>query len=173
MSVLTEEMAAGMPRAVLINVLDGDTVDLDVNLGLGFHVDARIRLLGVDCPEIFAVKHTSEEYGKGFVAKSHTAEFFYNPVQPFYLLAEHKGIHGRWLGEIWSAIGETSLNDQQIARGYTTDGWLWAAQQPLINSWFDRNPVVAPGGQNLVAWYNWGRPVFLGFESVLLHRLGN
>ncbi|GAH84169.1 unnamed protein product, partial [marine sediment metagenome] len=35
MGILSEEMAAGMPRAVLINVLDGDTVDLDVNLGLG------------------------------------------------------------------------------------------------------------------------------------------
>ena len=172
MSVLTNEMAAGMPRAVLINVLDGDTVDLDVNLGLGFHVDARIRLLGVDCPEIFAVKHTSEEYGKGIVAKSHTAQFFYNPAQPFYLLSAHKGIHGRWLGEIWAAIGESSLNDLLIGLGYSNGDWLWGVQQPLINSWFDRNPVTAPGGQELDSWHNWGRPVFIGCESVLLRRLG-
>lgn len=171
MSILTEEMAGGMPRAVLINVIDGDTIDLNVNLGLGFHVDARIRLLGVDCPEIFAVKHTSEEYGKGFVAKSHTAQYFYEPAQPFYLLAEHKGIHGRWLGEIWSAIGENSLNDLLIDLGYGNGDWLWAVQQPLINDWFARNPVTPPSEKSLEAWHNWGRKVFLGFESILLNRL--
>ncbi len=171
MSVLTAEMAAGMPRATLINVLDGDTVDLDVNLGLGFHVDARIRLIGIDCPEIFAVKHTSEEYGLGLVAKMHTAEYFYQPAQPFYILAEHKGIHGRWLGEIWTAIGENSLNDLLVDLGYSNGEWSWFSQEPLINNWFNRNPVVAPGGQPLVAWYNWGRPVFIGGESVMLSRI--
>lgn len=171
MSVLTEEMAAGMPRAVLIKVLDGDTVDLDVNLGLGFHVDARIRLTGVDCPEIFAVKHTSEEYGKGFVAKSYTAKFFYENAGPYYLLAEHKGIHGRWLGEIWAAIDQESLNDLLIALNYSTDGWKWFSQEPLISDWFNRNPVTAPGGQQLEAWHNWGRSVFIGCESVLLNRI--
>ena len=171
MTVLTAEMAAGMPRATLINVLDGDTVDLDVNLGLGFHVDARIRLAGIDCPEMFGVKHTSEEYGKGLVAKSHTAKFFYEPAQPFYLLSAHKGIHGRWLGEIWAAIGENSLNDLLIDLGYGNGDWSWFSQEPLINSWFDRNPVTAPGGQELEAWHNWGRFVFLGYESVLLNRL--
>ncbi len=171
MSVLTPEMAAGMPRAALLEVLDGDTVDLDVNLGLGFHVDARIRFLGVDTPEIFAVKHTSDEYAKGFVAKMAVAEWFYNTSAPYYLQADHKGIHGRWLGEIWAEIGESSLNDLLITEGYGNGNWSWFAQEPLINYWFQRNPVVAPGGQNLVAWYNWGRPVFIGFESVLLNRI--
>lgn len=171
MSVLTEEMAGAIYQATLIKVLDGDTVDLHVNLGLGFQVDARIRLLDVGCPEIFAVKHTSEEYGRGFVAKSHTAKFFYDNDPPYYLQAEHKGIHGRWLGQIWSGIGENSLNDLLIDLGYGNGGWAWFSQEPLINDWFNRNPVTAPGGQELEAWYNWGRPVFIGCDSVLLSRL--
>ncbi len=171
MSVLTEEMAGAIYQATLIKVLDGDTVDLNVNLGLGFFVNARIRFLGVDAPEIFAVKHTSEEYANGHVAKMHVAEWFYNTEPPYYLQAEHKGIHGRWLGEIWAEIGEISLNDLMINEGYGNGNWSWFSQEPLIENWFDRNPVTAPGGQPLVAWYNWGRPVFIGCDSVLLSRI--
>lgn len=171
MSILTPEMAGAIYQATLIKVLDGDTVDLHVNLGLGFEVNARIRLVDVGCPEIFGVKSTSEEFGKGLVAKSHAAKWFYESGPNYYLQAEHKGIHGRWLGQIWKAIGENSLNDLLIDLGYGNDGWKWYSQEPLINEWFDRNPVTAPGGQELVAWYNWGRPVFLGPESVLLNRI--
>lgn len=171
MAVLTEEMAAAIYQATLIKVLDGDTVDLHVNLGLGFEVNARIRFVGVDAPEIYAVKHTSMEYAAGFVAKMAVAEWFYNSGPTYYLQAEHKGIHGRWLGEIWAAIGQSSLNDLLITEGYGNNNWSWFSQEPLINNWFARNPVIAPGGQNLVAWYNWGRPVFIGCESVLLNRI--
>jgi len=164
-------MAGAIYQATLIKVLDGDTVDFHVNLGLGFQVDARIRFLDVGCPEIFGVKHTSEEYGKGFVAKSHVSQWFYENSPPYYLQAEHKGIHGRWLGQIWANIGENSLNDMLIDLGYGNGGWRWFSQEPLINTWFERNPVIAPGGQHLEAWHNWGRSVFLGFESVLLNRM--
>lgn len=171
MSVLTPEMAGAIYQASLLNVIDGDTVDMNVNLGLGFFVNARIRFLGVDAPEIYGVKKTSEEYGKGFVAKQLVAQWFYESSAPYYLQAEHKGIHGRWLGQIWAEIGESSLNDYMIAGGYSNGDWTWFSQEPLIEDWFDRNPVVAPGGQNLVAWYNWGRPIFIGPASVMMNRI--
>ena len=38
--------------AKLIEVIDGDTVDLLVDLGFGIHVKERFRLYGIDAPEM-------------------------------------------------------------------------------------------------------------------------
>lgn len=38
--------------AKMIYVVDGDTVDLDVDLGLDIHHLLRVRLLGIDTPEL-------------------------------------------------------------------------------------------------------------------------
>lgn len=39
-------------KAKLIRVVDGDTVDLDIDLGLSVHRMERIRVFGVDTPEM-------------------------------------------------------------------------------------------------------------------------
>ena len=39
-------------QAKLIEVIDGDTVDLLVDLGFGVHVKERFRLYGIDAPEM-------------------------------------------------------------------------------------------------------------------------
>ena len=38
-------------KAKVIKWVDGDTVDLDVDLGFRFHAEMRFRLLGLDTPE--------------------------------------------------------------------------------------------------------------------------
>jgi len=170
MAILTEEMATTVYQAQLINVIDGDTVDMHVNLGLGFTFNGRIRLIGIDCPEIYGVPKQSEERAKGEIAKLQTKEWFYNEGPTFWLQAEHKGIHGRWLGEIWKEIGQGSLNDYLITLGYSNNAWKWYSQEPLIENWFDRNPIVSPKGDTIPAWHNWGRPVFIGPSSVMIER---
>ena len=39
-------------KAKLIDVIDGDTVDLMIDLGFGVHVKERCRLYGIDAPEM-------------------------------------------------------------------------------------------------------------------------
>ena len=39
-------------QAKLIDVIDGDTVDLLIDLGFGVHVKERCRLYGIDAPEM-------------------------------------------------------------------------------------------------------------------------
>lgn len=39
-------------QAKLIEVVDGDTVDLMIDLGFGIHVKERCRLYGIDAPEM-------------------------------------------------------------------------------------------------------------------------
>ena len=170
MTVLTEEMLGSVWQCTKINLIDGDTIDFNVNLGLGFFTNARVRLIDVDAPEIFGVKKTSEEYSRGMVAKQLVAQWFYGYGPTFYLQAEHKGIHGRWLGEVWRAVDEQSLNDYLISNYYSNGAWSWYSQEPLIEDWFARNPVTAPGGQHLQAWYNWGRDIFRGFGGKVIMR---
>ena len=39
-------------RAKLVNVVDGDTVDVDIDLGFGIWMrDERVRIMGIDTPE--------------------------------------------------------------------------------------------------------------------------
>lgn len=45
-------------RAQLIKVVDGDTVDVSVDLGFRLHQDMRLRLLGINTPELLSKSET-------------------------------------------------------------------------------------------------------------------
>ncbi len=124
-----------MYKCRLLNIIDGDTLDLYVNLGLGFFCNARIRLRGVDAPEIFGVKKETEEFKAGHIAKLHVKKWFY-PVADYYLLkAEHRGLYVRWIGEIFKPDISESLNDNLKKMFYKTKYWDWFHQVPLIEKW--------------------------------------
>lgn len=40
-------------KAVITNVVDGDTFDMDIDLGFNIHIHERVRLLDIDTPEKF------------------------------------------------------------------------------------------------------------------------
>ena len=40
----------------VLNVVDGDTIDIELDLGFHIKVKERVRLLGVDTPEVFGPK---------------------------------------------------------------------------------------------------------------------
>jgi len=61
-------------RAKCVRVVDGDTLDLDIDLGLNVHVMERVRLAGIDTPETYGVKKDSEEYAAGLRAKERVTE---------------------------------------------------------------------------------------------------
>ena len=51
--------------AKILRVVDGDTLDLMISLGLDIHVKERVRLLDVNTPEKFGVSKDSDEYRAG------------------------------------------------------------------------------------------------------------
>ena len=85
-------------RATVIKIVDGDTVDVDVDLGWDISVvNQRIRLYGVDCPE--SRTRDLEEKKYGLAAKSFVERF--SPVGSEVILStKEKGKYGRWLGDI-------------------------------------------------------------------------
>ena len=58
-------------RARLERVVDGDTIDVLIELGFYVTLRERVRLEGIDTPEIYRVPKDSEEYKKGMEAKEY------------------------------------------------------------------------------------------------------
>lgn len=135
MSVLTEDQTEKVYEADLLTVHDGDTVDMRVFLGMGMSIKARIRFVGIDAPEIYGVSKQSQEFIEGLKAKMLVKEWFDKEPAPYYVRAEHKGVYGRWLGEIWRTIGEISLNDYLINNYLKSDYWSKYSQETLIREW--------------------------------------
>jgi len=45
----------------VLNVVDGDTIDIEIDLGFNIKVKERVRLIGLDTPEVFG--HNAEPAG--------------------------------------------------------------------------------------------------------------
>ena len=86
-------------RCTIRRVVDGDTVDVDIDLGFGIWVrNERVRLHGIDTPE--SRTRDLEEKKCGIYAKQCVEAFM--PVDSAQILKTHKdkvGKYGRVLGE--------------------------------------------------------------------------
>lgn len=58
-------------KAIITNVVDGDTFDMDIDLGFNIHIHERVRLLDVDTPEKFG-----KEKPLGLIMKQYATERF-------------------------------------------------------------------------------------------------
>ena len=103
-------------------VVDGDTIDVVIDLGFDIYKHERVRIAGIDTPE----KRTRdlEEKALGIDATNWmkgTLEDTINGDEELTIRTELKGgmgKYGRLLG--WLYIGEdvVSINEQMIAEGY-------------------------------------------------------
>lgn len=56
-------------KAIVQKVVDGDTIEIDIDLGLSVWVhNEKIRLYGIDTPEVYGVKKGSPEWERGSLA---------------------------------------------------------------------------------------------------------
>ena len=99
-------------KAYLHHVVDGDTVDLNIDLGFGIFTRQRIRLASVDTPE-----RGEEGYNE---AKEYVKDWFNDPSRDGACLVgtEKKGKFGRWLGWIYDdPFLIESLNSDLLLEG--------------------------------------------------------
>ena len=87
---------------VVVHVVDGDTVDVDIDLGFGVWLrDQRIRLYGIDTPE--SRTRDLEEKVFGNLAKEYLIDNLMKDKYSYILLKTYKdsrGKFGRILGEL-------------------------------------------------------------------------
>jgi micrococcal nuclease len=105
-------------RCKLRKVVDGDTVDIDIDLGFGVWLqDERVRLYGIDTPE--SRTRDLEEKKYGLAAKEYVENFLDDKWLTLKTKEyDSKGKFGRILGELWrtSSYADKSLNDYLIEK---------------------------------------------------------
>ena len=110
-------------RVVEINrVLDGDTIDVTIDLGFDLYKKERVRVAGVDTPE----KRTKnlEEKALGIDATNWLKEKLEGAISGDDELSVRTelvggvGKYGRLLGWLYIGDSNLSLNEQMITEGY-------------------------------------------------------
>lgn len=101
-------------RAKLDGVVDGDTIDLTLDLGFRVHKKVRVRLHGVDTAEIYGVPKDSPEYERGIEQRDFVGGFCAQDGEwPLRFESyEEAGKYGRWIGDI--KVNGTSLVESLI-----------------------------------------------------------
>ncbi len=79
-------------RAKRDRVVDGDTMDVVIDLGFYVEMRERVRLAGIDTPEIYRVPKNSEEYKKGMEAKEYVERRLNENGNELVIETEKRGI---------------------------------------------------------------------------------
>jgi|TARA_R100001443_G_scaffold78251_1_gene85583 micrococcal nuclease len=103
-------------------VVDGDTIDVTIDLGFDLYKKERVRVAGVDTPE----KRTRnlEEKALGIDATNWLKEKLEGAIagdDDLVIRTELDGgvgKYGRLLGWLYIGVGDVSLNEQMITEGY-------------------------------------------------------
>ena len=110
-------------RVIKINrVVDGDTIDVTIDLGFDLYKKERVRVAGVDTPE----KRTRnlEEKALGIDATAWLKQKLEETIkgdEELLIRTELKGgvgKYGRLLGWLYVGDSDISLNEQMITEGY-------------------------------------------------------
>lgn len=105
-------------KCKVTKVVDGDTVDVDIDLGFGVWLrDQRVRLYGIDTPESRTSDPFEKQYGKA------AAEFLKKWLDGGDVtIKTHKdgrGKFGRILGELW--VFDTNVNKKMIEEHHAVE----------------------------------------------------
>lgn len=111
-------------RCNVIKIVDGDTVDVDIDLGFGVWLhDERVRIMGIDTPE----SRTSDLVEKkfGLAAKERVKQLLGKravlKTQVDKSGEDLKGKFGRILGDF--AVGDSTLSKILIDEGHAVEYW--------------------------------------------------
>ena len=107
-------------RAKLVRVIDGDTVDVMIDAGFHSMQLERLRLLGVNCPE---VKGPTRE--AGLAATRYTTDWLLAAANQWVedewsllLQTEKSDVFGRYLSRVWRQYDRRCLNDDLLTLGH-------------------------------------------------------
>ena len=95
----------------VVKVVDGDTVDVDIDLGFGMsYKKQRVRMVGIDTPESRTRDLVEKKFGKA--SKKHLKGIL--EAGDIELVSHDKGKFGRILGDLFIGSSTFSVNQQMI-----------------------------------------------------------
>ena len=105
-------------KAKVEKIVDGDTIDVVIDLGFKITTFQRIRMAKINTPETYNVKKDSEEYQKGLASKNYVEQRIAANNNEILLETERvTEKYGRYIGTIYLADSTTSLNDELVEKG--------------------------------------------------------
>jgi micrococcal nuclease len=109
-------------KATLDRIIDGDTIDLIIDMGFKITTNQRIRLANINTPETYGQKHDSAEYKAGMKAKNYVIKRFADNENIVKIeTTKLTGKYGRYIGVIWFGDSDISLNDELVEKGYAME----------------------------------------------------
>jgi len=112
-------------KGKVTNVVDGDTIDIDLDLGFDAGLKSRFRLKGVDTAE--------KNYPFGKATKEWLAAQLVGKT--FIVNSFKHDKYGRWLCDLYIDLESPSINDQMIKAGIAkaylgdTKSGLWTTDE--------------------------------------------
>lgn len=105
----------------VLEVVDGDTIDVEIDLGFDISFTSRVRLAGIDTPESRTKDVTEKKLG--LEAKEYLKHKLENAINIVIQTEKPDSAekYGRILGWLFIGTDGKSLNDQMIS-----DGYAWA-----------------------------------------------
>ena len=113
-------------NARIVNVVDGDTFDVDIDIGFRIHLKERIRLLDIDTPE----KRGDVEKALGLLVTKFATQYEGKEV---VIQTEKQDSFGRWLAKLWFENGVdivtiyNNLGINKLCENYSEEN-VWELQ---------------------------------------------
>ena len=141
-------------KVKITRVIDGDTVDAEVDLGFDTFIKDRIRLMGLDTPE--SRTRNKKEKALGLAAKAYLKELLRENKGDVILRTskEGKGKFGRILGTLLIYDGKTNVNQMLIDEGHARD--YFGGSKAAQGEW-----TVEENGK----WFRWTQDGYVEIEE--------
>ena len=105
-------------RAKVIKVIDGDTVDVDIDLGFGiWQKNERVRIMGIDTPESRTRNKIEKKFGLAAKAK---LKLLLGKKTVLKTTINKKGVDMK--GKFGRVLGDFLLNDKSVAKIMCEEG---------------------------------------------------
>ena len=105
-------------RAKVTRCVDGDTVDVNIDVGFDILYSSRVRLFGIDTPESRTRDKVEKKFG--LLAKEYLKAFIKETGKDLIIKTrkDGKGKYGRILGELFKQGEDKSINTIMVEEGY-------------------------------------------------------
>ena len=101
-------------------VVDGDTIDAEIDLGFDLKLSKRIRLYGINTPETRT--RDKEEKKRGLAAKKFLQQIVDEQQGVLFLKSLDQGKFGRCIGVLFERdFDDQSINDLLVEQGHAVE----------------------------------------------------
>jgi len=128
-------------KAIIQKVIDGDTLEIAIDLGLSMWIhDEKVRLYGVNTPEVYGVKKGSPEWEQGNKASEFVKSVLNDKDEIIVKkIKDKKEKNGRYLAVIYIKIDPTHLSG---LTGIRNSGQFYCLNDILIGKGFAESYMI-------------------------------